>query len=82
LSVLQRIRIRDPYIWLHQSEALFNHNEMVEIRHGLITRRQQLRKQMEYNKGIATTAQQKLKDLVTAYPAFAPNVIKYMDMYE
>lgn len=82
VQVLTRLRIRDPYIWLHQSEALFNHNEMVEIRHGLISRRQQLRKQMEYNKKIATGAQQKLKDIVAAYPAFAKNVIKYMDMYE
>ena len=30
---------------------------MVEVRHGLILRRQTLRKQLEYNNGVADTAQ-------------------------
>lgn len=82
IRILRQIRIRDPYIWTHQTEALVSHNEMVEIRHGLITRRQKLRDRIDYNRDIATSAQQKLKELIEAYPAFAKNILKFIDLYK
>lgn len=36
-------------IWLHQTGAILDPKEMVEVRHAMILRRQQLRKQMEFN---------------------------------
>ena len=36
VNTLKRYRLRDPYIWSHQAEALVDHKEMVEIRHGLM----------------------------------------------
>ena len=82
LQRMRKLHIADPDIWVHQVEALVNHKEMVEIRHGLFERRQNLRKQMEYNKNIAIDAQSKLKDMIHAYPQYAPQVLKQLEAFE
>ncbi len=82
LGYMRKLHIADPDIWLHQAEALINRKEMVEIRHGLIERRQNLRKQMEYNKDIAVDAQTKLKDMVHAYPQYANQVLQQLEEFE
>lgn len=82
LDLLKRIRLRDPFIWLHQPEALVDHREMVEIRHNLIGRRQKLRKQMDMDREIANNCQKRIKNLVEAYPAFAKNILSFIDTYE
>lgn len=82
LGHMRKLHIADPDIWLHQAEALINRKEMVEIRHGLIERRQNLRKQMEYNKDIAVDAQTKLKDMVHAYPQYANQVLQQLEEFE
>ncbi|MBQ7832186.1 MAG: hypothetical protein IJ336_01230 [Lachnospiraceae bacterium] len=46
LQHMRKLHIVDPDIWLHQAESLVDRKEMVEIRHGLVERRQSLRKQM------------------------------------
>lgn len=81
INALKAAKLRDPYLWIHQPEALYDHKEMVEIRHGLMNRRQKLRKQMDYNRDIATDAQKKIKDLMEQYPAFAKNILKFIDLY-
>ncbi len=43
---LRRIGVADPYVWPKQTQALIDHREMVEIKHGLNTRRQKLREQL------------------------------------
>lgn len=82
LQRMRKLHIADPDIWIHQAEALVNHKEMVEIRHGLVERRQNLRKQMEYNKDIAVDAQTKLKDMIHAYPQYANQVLKQLEEFE
>ena len=43
LQILKCYQVQDPAIWLHQTEAILDPKEMVEIRHNLIIRRQSLR---------------------------------------
>lgn len=81
LTLLGRYHIKDPSIWIHQAEALLDNKEMVEIRHDLIVRRQKLRKQMEYNKGIADMAHAEVKDLVVAYPKYAQEILGIVSEY-
>ncbi len=50
LSILKCYQVKDPAIWLHQTAAILDNKEMVEIRHGLIIRRQSLRRRMDYNR--------------------------------
>ena len=82
VNTLKRYRLRDPYIWSHQAEALVDHKEMVEIRHGLIVRRQNLRKQMDYNRENAVTAQSELKALIESHPIYAQGILSIVSEYE
>ena len=39
--------LQDPEIWIYQTDAILNENEMVEVRHRLNVRRQKLRETMD-----------------------------------
>lgn len=83
LQILKRYQIKDPAIWLHQTEAILDHKEMVEIRHNLIIRRQSLRRRMDYNKDmVAGTSQKEIKELVEKYPQYAKEIMATVDEYE
>ncbi|NLL78692.1 MAG: hypothetical protein GX234_02585 [Clostridiales bacterium] len=79
---LRRLRIKDPDIWLHQTVAIIDNKEMVEIRHGFIMRRQKLRKQMEYNKELADSARDEIKSLVSEYPQYAQEILAMVSKYD
>lgn len=82
LHVLRRYQIKDPMIWLHQTEAILDKKEMVEIRHNLIIRRQSLRRRMDYNREvIAGKAQAEIKDLVGKYPQYAKEILGIVEQY-
>lgn len=79
---LKKHHLFDPMVWLHQPLALMNNKEMVEVRHGLIMRRQKLRKQMEFNNHNAEAAQEEIKGLVGDYPHYANEILKMVSEYE
>ena len=85
--MLRHYRVKDPDIWIHQVEALLNHNEEVEIRHSLNVRRQSLRKRMEYNRDVvAGNAKLEIEDMARQYPKYTQEILdmvsKYEDKYE
>lgn len=82
IAVLKRYQLHDPDIWLHQIPALLNPKEMVEIRHGLIDRRQKLRVQMEYNKRLATEAQKEIRSTMDEYPQYRQEILDMVERYE
>ena len=83
LQILKCYQIQDPAIWLHQTEAILEPREMVEIRHNLIIRRQSLRRRMDYNKEVvAGTSQRDIKALVEKYPKYAKEIMKTVEEYE
>ncbi|MDE6963944.1 MAG: hypothetical protein K2P30_10005, partial [Lachnospiraceae bacterium] len=83
LRILRRYQLKDPMVWLHQTAALLDKKEMVEIRHNLIIRRQSLRRRMDYNKEvIAGNAQAEVKDLVESYPKYAKEILDIVNEYE
>ena len=65
-----------------QSHLSYDNKEMVEIRHGLIIRRQKLRKQMEYNARVAQDAQDEVKDMVSKFPEYAKKILDLVNDYE
>lgn len=79
---LTKYRIKDPEIWVKQAAALIDPKEMVEIRHELVGRRQALRKQMESNRDIASKAQEEVRDLSDAYPAYTMEIMEMVAGYE
>ena len=83
LQMLKRYQIKDPAIWLHQTEAILDPKEMVEIRHNLIIRRQSLRRRMDYNKEVVAGGSQKeIKALVDKYPQYAREIMATVEEYE
>ena len=83
LQMLKCYQIKDPAIWLHQTEAILDRKEMVEIRHNLIVRRQSLRRRMDYNtEVVAGGSQQEIKELVEKYPQYAKEIMQAVEEYE
>lgn len=49
VRLLSNYKLYDAKVWVSQAYALVDPKEMVEVKHGLINRRQKLRGQIEYN---------------------------------
>ncbi len=79
---MNNYRVVSPERWVGQAQALLDPREMVEIRHALILRRQALRKQMEYNNGVAETARKEVMDIAGKYPAYAGEILAMVDKYD
>lgn len=80
--ILYQFNLKDPNIWLHQAIALIDNREMVEIRHELIERRQNIRKQIDYNTEVAKNAQGEIKDIVDKYPQYSKEIANVISEYE
>lgn len=78
---LANYRITSPGKWVMQPAALLDKRELVEMRHELIVRRQALRKQMDYNNGIAETARREIMDVAAKYPAYADEITRMVNEY-
>lgn len=79
---LKNYHLFDPLIWIHQTKAILDPKEMVEVRHGLILRRQSLRKQMDYNRGTAAAAKEEIMALVKEYPGYGKEILSLVSRYE
>ncbi len=82
VSKMKNYRVNSPERWISHPEALLDPREMVEVRHGLILRRQTLRKQLEYNNGVADTARKEIMEIADKYPAYAGEILAMMDKYD
>lgn len=82
IGTLAKFKVVDPDIWIHQCKALYDHKEMVEVRHALIARRQKLREQMEYNKSIAVESKESIASLAKKYPEYSKEISAMVGKYE
>ncbi|MGL5260720.1 MAG: hypothetical protein ACRC7V_11545 [Lachnospiraceae bacterium] len=82
LKQLNKYQLCDSHVWLHQSQALLDQKEMVEIRHNLNGRRQKLRGQIDYNKRLANEGQKEIKLLVERYPKYAKEISDLVNSYD
>lgn len=78
---LSGYRVSDPARWINQVSALLDRREMVELRHSLILRRQNLREQLDYNENVAETANLEIRDVAEQYPAYAQEILNMVDRY-
>ena len=81
-GLLVRYRVKDPDRWTAEPGALLDSREMVEIRHGLIIRRQALRKQMDYNRNLAESAGGEVRDIAAEYPQYKAEISAMVERYE
>lgn len=82
LKVLRNFQLSDPRLWVKCPLALYDHKEMVEIRHEHIIRRQKLRAQMDYNKRMAKEGEKELRSLIAEYPQYSKEILGMMERYE
>ena len=82
IAVLRRFQLHDPEIWVHQTLALLDPKEMVEIRHSLVDRRQKLRVQMDYNKRLVSEAQKEIGNTIDEYPQHRQEILDMVERYE
>lgn len=82
LRLLRLSRIRDTSIWLHQTAAILDKREMVELRHSLLGRRKALRDQIDYNKRLAEAAQAEVTDISREYPRYRDEILGLIEEYE
>lgn len=75
ISILSDYQLIDPRIWVHRSAALLDEREMVEVRHELNTRRQKLRKNMEYNRQVAENTGKSIQDFAKINKSYAEDIM-------
>lgn len=83
ISILSDYQLIDPRIWVHRSAALLDDRDMVEVRHELNTRRQKLRKSMEYNRQVADSTSRSIQDFARMNQAYAEeimNMVRYKSL--
>ncbi len=79
---LINMNVAYPTLWLHQAEAVVDRREMVELRHELVSRRQGLRKRIEFNTENRDIAKREVEELVRKYPNYAREILDIVSSYE
>ena len=82
IRLLARYHVTSPTRWIDQLAALLDKREMVELRHGLILRRQALREQIDYNETRARSAKEEITDVAKAYPMYAQEILEMTEKFE
>lgn len=68
VEILEMNDVKDPDIWVHQVIALIDEKEMVEVRHSLNKRRQQLREDIEVQENLKDSGVNRLITLIEMIP--------------
>lgn len=74
MRLLNRYKLYDSKVWINQPNALVDKREMVEIKHGLITRRQKIRARIEYNMDIVLEQKDEIEQLMREFHEEIPEV--------
>lgn len=75
---LSKYKFYDAQVWVVQALALVDSKEMVEVKHGLISRRQKLRERIEYNMQIVGEQEAEAKQLLDKVGDMRPQVEKIL----
>lgn len=82
ISILTRYKINAPSVWIHQALALVDEKEMVEVRHNLIVRRQNLRKRVEYNTEMIKKAKKDITKIASNNPEYTDEIVDVVKSVE
>ncbi len=74
IRALSQYKFYDAQVWVSQAVALVDPKEMVEVKHGLINRRQKLRSRIEYNLGIVKEQKAEAEQLLDKVGDMRPQV--------
>lgn len=79
IRLLKKYRLYDVRVWLHQSSALVDKKEMVEVKHNLIVRRQKLRSRIEYNTQAIRAHRTEVDRLLKRKNIYTPEIRQIID---
>lgn len=74
VRILSQYKFYDAQVWVTQALALVDPKEMVEVKHGLINRRQKLRGRIEYNMNIVKEQKAEAEQLLDKVGDMRPQV--------
>lgn len=74
VRMLSQYKFYDAQVWVTQALALVDPKEMVEVKHGLINRRQKLRARIEYNMNIVKEQKAEAEQLLDKVGDMRPQV--------
>ena len=78
VEILRMNDVNDPDIWVHQVIALIDEKEMVEVRHSLNKRRQQLREDIEQEENLKEGGVKGLMKLMEIKPESKEEIESYL----
>ncbi len=81
MKILNAYSIHDSEVWVHQVSALIDSRDMVEVRHRLNLRRQQIRERIAYNEGNKDKAYLELHQFMERFPKAKPEVAYILKKY-
>lgn len=76
VRLLNQVELYDRKIWLSQTKALVDDDEMVEIKHTLVKRRQKIRARMDDNRGIVLSERNEIDRLMAEHEHYVPEIIE------
>lgn len=74
VRMLSQYKFYDAQVWVTQAQALVDPKEMVEVKHGLINRRQKIRGRIEYNMNIVRQQKSEAEQLLDKVGDMRPQV--------
>lgn len=74
VRLLSKYQLYDAQVWVSQAIALVDAKEMVEVKHGLISRRQKLRDRIEYSLGVVKEQKEEAEKLLDKVGDMRPQI--------
>lgn len=82
IRLLKHHEVADPEIWMYQAEAILDEKEMTELKHRLNTRRQKLRKRIDYNNNLKEHSINEIIKYMNKKPDYQEEVRKILNKYK
>lgn len=76
MRLLEKLNLHDRKIWLSQTKALVDVDEMTEIKHNLVKRRQKIRDHIEDNRQIVQSERNEIDQLMKEHEHYVPEIVE------
>ena len=82
MKALERVGMAHTSVWIGRVRALYDKKEMVEVRHQLARRRQEIRSSIAHNEERISAVKSNIKMVTTKYPEYINNVLSILEEFE
>lgn len=82
IKALERVGMTHPNIWVGQVRPLYDKKEMVEVRHQLARKRQEIRNSIAHNEERISVVKSNIKMITDKYPEYVNDVLNILEDFE